>query len=237
MRDRVLAQALRRAARPQRPAPFGTGHITPPLGDIAQVDRPVGGVEDQRPRPEQGRIHAGVLRRIQRALGHRHISGRGHEPAELGDGHRVVIHPEPIDLDPADRALLGAEILRAHHARGGRADGGARADLVSGHVVILSAGGRPTVEMAAPGSPLHAWLSLPRRRTRGGLRRLHRRDERRSRHHSDLGICRMASPRPPARWVTGHLNPELPVSSRPLVSPRRRGPASGRPGRISRLPW
>ncbi|HYA53596.1 MAG TPA: DUF2254 family protein [Streptosporangiaceae bacterium] len=33
------------------------------------------------------------------------------------------------------------------------------------------------------------------------------------------------------------LNLELPVSPRPLVSPRLHGPASGWPGSISRLPW
>ena len=114
MRDRVVAQPLDAAARAAWPPPLGTRHVTPPLGDVAQVHRAVGAVEDQRSGPQQGRVGAGVLRRVERALGDRHVPGRGRETGELGDGDRMVIHPEAVHLDPADRALLGVEIVRAH---------------------------------------------------------------------------------------------------------------------------
>ena len=59
---------------------------------------------------QQIRVGVGILRRVERSLGHRDVAGRGHEPAEFGHGHRVVVHPEPVDFHLAHRALLGVEV-------------------------------------------------------------------------------------------------------------------------------
>jgi hypothetical protein len=81
--------------------------VTPPLGPVAQVDRAGAGVEHQRPGLEQGRVSAGVLRRVERPFGDGDVPGRSDEVAELGDGYRVVFYPEAVDLDAADGALFG----------------------------------------------------------------------------------------------------------------------------------
>ena len=83
-------------------------------GDVAQVHGPGGGLEDERPRLQQGRVGVEIVRRVERALGDRHVPGRADEQAELGDGDRVVVHPEPVHLHPARGALLGVELVRPH---------------------------------------------------------------------------------------------------------------------------
>ena len=50
-------------------------------------------------------------RRRRRRLRDRDVPGLAHEAAELGDRHRVAIHPESLDLDIAQRPLLGVEVL------------------------------------------------------------------------------------------------------------------------------
>ena len=110
--DRVAVKAAHGAARTRRAAPAGTGRVPPPLRDVPQVDRPAGGEEDQRAGAQQRRVRAGVLRRVEWPLRDRDVPGRRHEPAELGDGDRVIVDPEAVDLDAADRPLLRVEVVR-----------------------------------------------------------------------------------------------------------------------------
>ena len=121
--DRVPVQAARRAARPARMPPVGARGVPPPLGHVPQVHRPAGREEHQRARVQQVRVRPGILRRVERPLGDGHVPGRGHEPAELRDRDRVVIHPEAIDLDAARRAFLRVEVLRAHQELAARHPG------------------------------------------------------------------------------------------------------------------
>lgn len=121
--DRVPVQAARRAARPARMPPVGARGVPPPLGHVPQVHWPAGREEHQRARVQQVRVRPGILRRVERPLGDGHVPGRGHEPAELRDRDRVVIHPEAIDLDAARRAFLRVEVLRAHQELAARHPG------------------------------------------------------------------------------------------------------------------
>jgi hypothetical protein len=52
-----------------------------------------------------------VVRGIRGALGRGDITGGLHEPAELRDRHRVLVHPEAIYAHPVDRPLLRVELL------------------------------------------------------------------------------------------------------------------------------
>lgn len=46
-------------------------------------------------------------------------TGAAH-PSKLGHRHRMLIDPEPIELDPMNRTLLGIELLRSHRERARR---------------------------------------------------------------------------------------------------------------------
>src|SRR5262249_13027203 len=85
----------------------------------------------------------------------------GYEPAELGDRHRVRLHPEPIDLDPADRALFRIEAVRTHQEAAvgrvrSRAGRGACECLAAGpgadHIMVLGHGCLLLLSPCGPGS-------------------------------------------------------------------------------------
>jgi len=112
--DRVPVEAAHRAARPAWMAPVRARRVPPPLRHVPQVHRPAGGEEHQRSRLQQGRVRAGVLRRVERTFRDGRVPGPGHEPPELRDRDRVIVHPEAVDLDAARRAFLRVEVLRSH---------------------------------------------------------------------------------------------------------------------------
>jgi hypothetical protein len=121
--DRVPVQAARRAARPAGMPPVGARGVPPPPRHVPQVHRPAGGEEHQRAGAQQVRVRAGVLRRVERPLGHGRVPGRGHEPAELRDRDRVIVYPEAVDLDAARRAFLRVEVLGSHQELAARHPG------------------------------------------------------------------------------------------------------------------
>ena len=55
------------------------------------------------------RIEIRVVRRIERALGHRLVARRPHESLVLADGHLVLVDPEPIHGYRVRRPLLGVD--------------------------------------------------------------------------------------------------------------------------------
>ena len=102
------------SCRPQRMPPVGPRCPGPPLGIVAQIDRAVGELEHQRARHQVSGRGARVEARIGCLLGLGDPPGRGDEASELLVGHRVAIHPEPVDRDPADRPLLRVEVVGPH---------------------------------------------------------------------------------------------------------------------------
>ena len=80
-------------------------------------------MEDERARDEQRGVGVGVVGRVGRLLGQRDVPGRLHEPPELRDRDRVVVHPEAVDGDVVDRALLRIEVVGSHAERAARDPG------------------------------------------------------------------------------------------------------------------
>ena len=74
-------------------------------------------MEDERAGDQQSRIGVGIVGRFGCHFGQGDVTGRLHEPPELGDRDRVVVHPEPVDGDLVDGCLLGIEV-RGSHSKG-----------------------------------------------------------------------------------------------------------------------
>src|SRR5687768_11504133 len=70
-------------------APISAGDVCPPVAEIAQIDRTEGFLEDERTRYEQGRVGAGIERRVRRLFGEGDMPCLCHKSRELGDGHRM----------------------------------------------------------------------------------------------------------------------------------------------------
>ena len=64
-------------------------------------------MEDERAGDEQVGVGVGVVGRVGWLLGQGDVTGRLHEPPELGDRDRVVVHPEPVDGDVVDGRSSG----------------------------------------------------------------------------------------------------------------------------------
>ncbi len=129
------------AARPLGMAPVGTRDERPPARVIVERYRPWRRREHERSGHEQGRIGARIIGGVRRDFRGGDVSGVLHEAPELGDGHRVRVHPEPVDRHLVDRSLLRIEVLGPHPER---------ASGDEGHV--LRRGTRHDVSLARPGS-------------------------------------------------------------------------------------
>ena len=99
------------------------GHVLPPAADVVQRHGAVGLAEDERPGDEQLGVGVGVVLRVERPLGDGDVAGLADEAAELRCRDGVLVHPEAVDRDLADRPLLGIEVLGAHQERPGREPG------------------------------------------------------------------------------------------------------------------
>ena len=121
--DGMALAAVEGAARPLGVAPLGAGDPGPPVRVVVEVDRASGPLKDQRAGDEQVGVGAGVVGRVGWLLGQGDVTGRVHESPELGHRDRVVIHPEAVDGDVVDRALLRVEVVRAHAERPARDPG------------------------------------------------------------------------------------------------------------------
>ena len=153
--DRVPVAAVDRAARPSRSLPGRAGNVLPPAPDVIERHRPVRPLKHERARHEQIRIRVRVVGRVERALGHRHVTGFANEAPELRGGDLPFVHQEPGHRDLPHGPLLGVEVLRAHRERAaGHPDHG-RPALVGGrrgtHRAIIH-GSRVTF-------PHPAWVS------------------------------------------------------------------------------
>ena len=114
---RVAPARVRVAARALGAVPARAREPVPPAPPVVERHRPARGAEDERAGDEDLRVGVGVVGRVGRPLGERHVARRADEAAEPRHGHRGVLDPEARDVDPADRALLGIEVLAAHEER------------------------------------------------------------------------------------------------------------------------
>lgn len=103
-----LAPPDMRAGSP-RGLPPGAGHIVPPLVGVVLLANLCGRFEDQGARGHQGRRQAGVLARVEHALGTGFVAGGQHKGRELCIAHLGAVHPETVDLHRLLVALLGID--------------------------------------------------------------------------------------------------------------------------------
>ena len=122
--------------RSTRMAPVGTGDITPPLGQPARTIGGVGHREHHGTRQAHLRWQVGMLCRIHRSLGHRHVAARLDEGREFIVAHLGAVHPKTGHRRAAYRLFLRVDGVAEgevstrdpHHAgvrsiRGERRDG------------------------------------------------------------------------------------------------------------------
>ena len=148
-----VAAVDRRALTPGS-LPVRAGHVLPPVAVVVQVDRARGSAEYERAGYEELRIRVGIERRVERALGQRYVLRLADEPAELRRSDRCLVHPEAVDRDVMNRALLGVEVLGAHRERAAGNPAHARTRRLPGRVCRAS--------LLLPG---HRFLHQPSRRS------------------------------------------------------------------------
>jgi len=120
MHHRLAVAAFDAARRTFRVAPVRVGQIGPAAVDVVHVHATGGHEERRRTGREQGGIGAGIVGRIERALGDGAVAGGVDEGGELGVGDRVFVHPEAADRHPMDRRFLWVRLLGAHAERAAR---------------------------------------------------------------------------------------------------------------------
>ena len=118
--DGVIPAPLEVAAGAVRPAPVGARLPSPPLAQVAQIDRASRRGEDHRSRLQVLDRRAREVGRIERSLGHRRVTRGVDEGAELFVRHLVSLHPEPVDGDTMARCFLGLVTVRPHRERATR---------------------------------------------------------------------------------------------------------------------
>src|ERR1039458_848924 len=97
--DRMVVEAADRTALAIRATPVGAELETPPVGEIAQIDRVIGWIEDERSRLQHVRQRARIILRIGGDFGQGYIAARLDEFPKPPIRHRRTIHPEPVDGD------------------------------------------------------------------------------------------------------------------------------------------
>ena len=115
--DRVVVATVDGGALSAGVLPVRAGDVLPPVAVVVEVHWPARCAEHQRSGHEQLGIGVGVLVRVERPLGERHVRRLAHETPELRGRDRLLVHPEPVDRDAMHRAFLGIEVLRAHRER------------------------------------------------------------------------------------------------------------------------
>ena len=114
VRDGVQVAAVQGAVRPFGMPPLRRRRPGPPGSVVVQAHATARRGEDERARHQLLGIRVREVQCVGGDLRDGDVVGRLHEPSELRHGHRVLVHPEPVDPDRVDGSLLGIEVLGAH---------------------------------------------------------------------------------------------------------------------------
>jgi len=98
----MIVETADRTAPAVWATPVGAEFEGPPIREIAQIDRSIRRIEDERTCLQHVRQRAGIIRRVRRYFGEGDIAGRPDEVAKPPVRHRRAIHPESIDRDAMD---------------------------------------------------------------------------------------------------------------------------------------
>ena len=109
----VRSAPLRSVSAPSGMMPVCAGYIRPPRLGLVRVYGSVGRLKHERRESAALDWRPDTRRDLSDAPPPSYIPFPG-RTSELGIGHRVGVDPEPVDVDAADRALLGIETVRTH---------------------------------------------------------------------------------------------------------------------------
>jgi len=97
--------------------PVRARNVLPPVAEVPQVHRTRRLAEDERAGDERFRIRAGEVSGVERALAEGDVARFADEPAKVGGGDGVLVHPEPVQRDAMHRPFLGVEVFGSHLER------------------------------------------------------------------------------------------------------------------------